>query len=76
MSVKKSLTYSDKMILLFRTLLAFSYILLGFFAYLNRGLVTEYPTWAVMAFVMLCVAYGIFRIYRAYTFYQECIEKA
>jgi uncharacterized membrane protein YjfL (UPF0719 family) len=74
MSTEKTLSYSDKMILLFRTLLAFSYIILGFFAYWNRGLVTEYPTWAVMAFVVLIVAYGIFRIYRAYTFYQECME--
>jgi hypothetical protein len=58
---------SDRMIFLFKSLLAVLYIVMGIVIFFikDRPAFDTYPQSVKIAFSVLCMAYGAFRLYRA-----------
>jgi hypothetical protein len=58
---------SDKMIYLFKCVLAILYIVMGIVIFFikDNAAFASYPESVKIAFVILCIAYGAFRFYRA-----------
>ena len=62
--------YSDKMIFAFKIILASLYIAMGGFVIYLRARMEDYPQAAVWAFPLVCIAYGLLRMWRAWEFYN------
>jgi hypothetical protein len=58
---------SDRMIFLFKSLLAVLYIVMGIVIFFikDRPAFGSYPQSVKIAFSVLCIVYGSFRLYRA-----------
>jgi hypothetical protein len=58
---------NDRMIFLFKSLLATLYMVMGvvIFFIKDRPVFDSYPQYVKIGFSVLCIAYGAFRLYRA-----------
>ncbi len=56
--------------------LAFLYIFIGGSVLLFPKYWSDFPTAAKLAFGFLCIAYGCFRLYRAYDAYRQKMAEA
>jgi uncharacterized membrane protein YjfL (UPF0719 family) len=57
--------------------LAINYMILGIATFMNQNLPAfdSFPSWAKMAFPILLIAYGAFRLYRTYVNLEDNSEQ-